>query len=101
MDGRYADCERITLICDNLNTHANGAFYEVFPAERARQYFRRIGFVYTPKHGSWLNVADCELGCLTRQCLAGIAWRSYIFFRGKLRRGRQTSTLGSAASTGK
>jgi hypothetical protein len=71
LDGRYADCERIALICDNLNTHTKGAFYEVFPAERARQYVRRIGFVYTPKHGSWLNVAECELGCLTRQCLAG------------------------------
>ena len=71
LDGRYADCERITLICDNLNTHTKGAFYEVFPAERARRYVRRIEFVYTPKHGSWLNVAECELSCLTRQCLAG------------------------------
>ncbi|ASV74379.1 hypothetical protein THTE_1777 [Thermogutta terrifontis] len=67
MAGRYADCERITLICDNLNTHTNGVFYEVFPAERARQYVRRLEFVYTPKHGSWLNVAEVELSVLTRQ----------------------------------
>ncbi len=71
LDGRYADCERITLVCDNLNTHTKGAFYEVFAPEQARRYVERIEFCYTPKHGSWLNVAECELSCLTRQCLAG------------------------------
>jgi hypothetical protein len=71
LDGRYADCRKITLVCDNLNTHTKGAFYEAFGAERARAYVRRIDFVYTPKHGSWLNVAECELSCLTSQCLRG------------------------------
>jgi len=71
LDGRYAECERITLVCDNLNTHTKGAFYEVFAPEQARRYVERIEFCYTPKHGSWLNVAECELSALRRQCLAG------------------------------
>lgn len=69
LDTRYAKAPRITLVCDNLNTHTRGAFYEAFPPDIARQYVRRIQFVYTPKHGSWLNVAECELSCLTQQCL--------------------------------
>jgi len=71
LDGRYADCERVTLVSDNLNTHTRGAFYEVFPPEQARAYVRRLEFVYTPKHGSWLNMAENELSCLTSQCLKG------------------------------
>jgi len=70
LDGRYANCEKITLVCDNLNTHTKGAFYEVFPPEQARAYVRRIEFVYTPKHGSWLNIAENELSSLTSQCLS-------------------------------
>ena len=69
LEGRYADCERITLVSDNLNTHTKGAFYEVFEPARARGLVRRIEFCHTPKHGSWLNVAECELSCMTRQCL--------------------------------
>jgi len=70
MEGRYEDCEKVVLICDNLNTHTKGAFYETFGAERARQLVRRIEFCYTPKHGSWLNVAENELSAMTRQCLS-------------------------------
>ena len=70
LDTRYAKCDRVALVCDNLNTHTKGAFYEAFPADKAREYVRRIQFVYTPKHGSWLNVAECELSCLTSQCLS-------------------------------
>ena len=69
LDTRYADCEQVTLVCDNLNTHTKGAFYEAFAPERARAYLKRFTFCYTPKHGSWLNVAECELSCLTSQCL--------------------------------
>jgi DDE superfamily endonuclease len=69
LDMRYAACPLVTLVCDNLNTHTKGAFYEAFPPGKARDYVRRIHFVYTPKHGSWLNVAECELSCLTSQCL--------------------------------
>lgn len=71
LDTRYADCEHITLVCDNLNTHTKGAFYEAFEPERARGYVRRINFCNTPKHGSWLNVAECELSAMTSQCLQG------------------------------
>lgn len=69
LEGRYADCARVTLVCDNLNTHTRGAFYEVFAPARARALVRRIEFCHTPKHGSWLNVAESELSCMTRQCL--------------------------------
>lgn len=69
LDGRYAACKKLTLVCDNLNTHTKGAFYEAFPPEQARKYVRRINFCYTPKHGSWLNIAECELSAMTRQCL--------------------------------
>jgi hypothetical protein len=71
MDGRYARVERVTVVCDNLNTHTKGAFYESFPPDRARRLVRRIEFCYTPKHGSWLNIAENELSSLTRQCVAG------------------------------
>jgi hypothetical protein len=71
LEGRYADCEKVILVCDNLNTHTKGAFYEAFEPERARRLVRRIEFCYTPKHGSWLNIAENELSSLTRQCVAG------------------------------
>jgi hypothetical protein len=69
LEGRYAQCPVVTLVSDNLNTHTPGAFYEVFAPERARNLVRRIEFCQTPKHGSWLNIAECELSALTRQCL--------------------------------
>lgn len=70
LDTRYGQCEQITLVCDNLNTHTKGAFYTAFEPKRARAYVKRIHFCYTPKHGSWLNVAECELSSLTSQCLS-------------------------------
>jgi len=71
LDTRYAHCAKVTLVCDNLNTHTKGAFYEAFRPDIARAYVKRIDFCHTPKHGSWLNVAECELSCLTSQCLSG------------------------------
>jgi DDE superfamily endonuclease len=71
LEGRYADCDRVILVCDNLNTHTKGAFYEAFEPQRARQLVRRIEFHHTPKHGSWLNIAENELSSLTRQCVSG------------------------------
>ena len=68
---RYAKAKKVILVCDNLNTHTKGAFYEAFPAEKARAIVRRLEFRYTPKHGSWLNIAENELSSLTRQCLKG------------------------------
>ena len=67
---RYKTAQKVILVCDNLNTHTKGAFYEAFEPKTARDYVRRIDFVYTPKHGSWLNVAECELSCMTSQCLS-------------------------------
>ena len=69
LDTRYAHCDVVTLVMDNLNTHTKGAFYEAFEPDKAKAYLRRLKFCYTPKHGSWLNVAECELSCLTSQCL--------------------------------
>ena len=66
---RYAEAEKVILVCDNLNTHTIGAFYEAFAPERARSLVRRLRFCHTPKHGSWLNIAENELSALTRQCL--------------------------------
>lgn len=71
LEGRYANCPRVILVSDNLNTHTKGAFYETFEPERAHQLVRRIDFRHTPKHGSWLNIAENELSSLTRQCVAG------------------------------
>jgi hypothetical protein len=70
LEGRYADCDKVILVCDNLNTHTKGAFYEAFEPARARALVRRIEFCYTPKHGSWLNIAENELSSLTRQCVS-------------------------------
>lgn len=71
MEGRYASCPRVILVSDNLNTHTKGALYEVLPPARARAIVSRLWFCHTPKHGSWLNIAENELSCLTRQCLHG------------------------------
>lgn len=66
---RYAAADKVILVCDNLNTHTKGAFYEAFEPETARAILRRVEFRYTPKHGSWLNIAENELSSMTRQCL--------------------------------
>lgn len=71
LETRYADGAYVTLVCDNLNTHTKGAFYEAFEPDLARAYVKRIKFCSTPKHGSWLHVAECELSCLTSQCISG------------------------------
>ena len=66
---RYGQAERITLVCDNLNTHRLASLYEAFPPEEALRLARKLELVHTPKHGSWLNMAEPELSVLTRQCL--------------------------------
>jgi hypothetical protein len=67
--GHYCNADKITLVLDNLNTHEPGALYEAFPPEKAKALWDRFEFVYTPKHGSWLNMAEIELNVLTGQCL--------------------------------
>lgn len=66
---RYEKADKITLVLDNLSTHKPGSFYEVFSPEEAKSMCDRIEFVYTPKHGSWLNMAEIELNVLIAQCL--------------------------------
>ncbi len=68
---RYANAEKVTLVCDNLNTHVTGAFYEAFEAHEARSLLDRLDLQFTPKHGSWLNIAENELSSMTRQALHG------------------------------
>ena len=68
---RYASAEKVILVSDNLNTHTKGAFYEAFPPDQARAIVQRLEFRFTPKHGSWLNIAENELSSMTRQCLSG------------------------------
>jgi hypothetical protein len=66
---QYKEAEKITLVMDNLNTHVPGSFYEIFQPHKAKAIWDRFEFVYTPKHGSWLNMAEIELNVLTGQCL--------------------------------
>ena len=65
----YEKASKITLVMDNLNTHKPGSLYEVFAPEKAKALWDRFEFVHTPKHGSWLNMAEIELNVLARQCL--------------------------------
>jgi hypothetical protein len=65
----YTQAEKVLLVCDNLNTHTKGAFYEAFEPSKARAILERLEFHYTPKHGSWLNIAENELSSMTRQCV--------------------------------
>jgi hypothetical protein len=67
--GQHKHAKKITLVMDNLNTHEPGALYEAFPPEKAKALWDRFEFIYTPKHGSWLNMAEIELNVLTGQCL--------------------------------
>ena len=68
-DGKYAAAERIVLVMDNLNTHGIASLYEAFPAAEALRIAQRLEIHHTPKHGSWLNVAEIELSVFKRQCL--------------------------------
>ena len=69
LDEVYPEAQRVTLVCDNLNIHTIKSFYKAFPAEEARRLVSRLELVHTPKHGSWLNIAEIELSVLSRQCL--------------------------------
>ena len=69
VDIDYPDAEKIVLIVDNLNTHRISSLYEAFPPQDALRIAQKLEIHYTPKHGSWLNIAECELSALGRQCL--------------------------------
>ena len=70
VDVHFRDAAKIMLVCDNLNTHKPSALYKAFPPAEARRIAEKIEFHYTPKHGSWLNMAEIELSVLSRQCLS-------------------------------
>jgi hypothetical protein len=69
-DNQYKNATKIKLVMDNLNTHSPSALYEVFKPEEAKRVWDRYEFIYTPKHGSWLNMAEIELNVLNSQCLS-------------------------------
>ena len=69
VDERYSAADVIRVVLDNLNTHGPGSLYEAFEPAKARRLVQKLEFHYTPKHGSWLNMAEIELSILQRQCL--------------------------------
>jgi transposase len=69
VDRHYPDADRIRVVLDNLSTHSAASVYETFPPEEARRILRRIDFHYTPKHASWLNMVEIEIGVMVKQCL--------------------------------
>jgi uncharacterized small protein (DUF1192 family) len=69
LDDRYPEAQQVRLVCDNLNTHKIASLYEAFEPAEARRLARRLDICYTPKHGSWLNIAEVELSVLSSQCL--------------------------------
>ena len=72
LDEQYPDAKKIVLVMDSLNTHTTVSFYKAFPPEEAFRLSQRLEIHYTPKHGSWLDMAEIELSALTIQCLLGI-----------------------------
>jgi len=69
LDERYPDAEKVVFVMDNLNTHTISSLYEAFPPEEAFRLAQRLELHFTPKHGSWLDIAECELSALSAQCL--------------------------------
>ena len=69
IDEQYKDAEKLIMVTDNLNTHGPGSFYKVFPKDCRQKLAEKLEMHYTPKHGSWLNVAEIALSILARQCL--------------------------------
>ena len=70
VDEMYPDAEKIILVMDNLNTHKPASLYKKYPPEEARRIIKKLELHYTPKHGSWLDIAEIELNVMTRQCLS-------------------------------
>ena len=80
LDEDYPEAEKVVLVCDNLSTHSISSLYATFAPEEAWRLRNRLEIHYTPKHGSWLNIAEIEIGVLSRQCLS-----RYIPTRAKMR----------------
>lgn len=71
VDEYYPECQKIILVMDNLNTHAISSLYSTFPPEKALRLAQKLEIHHTPKHGSWLDMAEIEIGVMNRQCLKG------------------------------
>lgn len=93
----FPNARKIKLVCDNLNTHHIASLYATFPAEQAHRLARRLKITYTPRNGSWLNVAEIELSVLARQCLnrriPKIASLAQQIEQWTIRRNREHSTV--------
>jgi len=94
-DEWYPKAKKITLVMDNFKTHAASAFYETFEPDEAKRLWDRFEFVYTPKHGSWLNMAEIELHVLNGQCLNRHI-RTMKKLKKKSKHGNQTETIKTA-----
>ena len=99
VDVHYPDAEQIVLVQDNLNTHTPASLYEAFPPAEAKRLADKLELHYTPKHGSWLNMAEIELAVLTGQCRTG-GWPTRRPLSGRSPRGRRRATLPAVAWTG-
>jgi hypothetical protein len=97
VDVHFPQAEIIRVVLDNLNTHTPGALYEAFPPGEARRLLRKLEFHYTPKHGSWLNMAEIEISVLSRQCLkqriGSMARLETVTRRWTCRRNAQRATI--------
>ena len=85
IDEKYPEAEKIVLVMDNLNTHNISSFYKAFPPEEAFRLSQKLEIHYTPKHGSWLDIAEIELSALTVQCLLGVRIPSVDVLNEKLK----------------
>ena len=95
----YPDADKVVLVMDNLNTHSIASLYEAFPPEKAYALAGRLEIHHTPKHGSWLNIAEIELSCLTKQCL-GRRIADLAVLDSELAAWAEATTPTSAKSTG-
>lgn len=75
LEERYPEAKKVVLVLDNLNTHGLASLYAAFPPETARELAERLEIHYTPKHGSWLNIAEIELSVLKRQCASPVVFQ--------------------------
>ena len=95
VENRYPEADKITLVQDNLSAHKPSALYELFEPDRAKSILDKLEFVFTPKHGSWLNIAEIELSVLARQCLSGrIASKQLLIDKVTLWQNRRNSLVG-------
>ena len=100
VDEDYADKDRIVLVMDNLNTHRPASLYEAFEPAEARRIAERLEIHYTPKHGSWLNMAEIEIGVMVRQCLDRRIYRTKASCSGRWERGSISATRTQYGWTG-